>query len=75
MRWKSKKQFLLFDEAENLILNFRIDNVRNGKYIVKLRALNEDHGSVQDEWREMDYSENLTQQDIQYLRTDKYPQN
>ncbi len=68
-----QKQFLLFDEAENLILNFRIDNVRNGKYIVKLRALNEDHGSVQDEWREMDYSENLTQQDIQYLRQTSIP--
>ncbi|MCQ5144460.1 GH39 family glycosyl hydrolase [Enterocloster bolteae] len=63
-----QKQFLLFDDVEPLHLRFQIDHVNNGTYLVKIRSLNENHGSVQDEWREMGYNRNLSQQDIQYLR-------
>lgn len=63
-----RKQFLLFDDAEAIKLSFRIRHVRNGKYLVKIHSLNEDYGSVQDEWGAMNYSENLSQNDIQYLR-------
>ena len=63
-----QKQFLLFDDAEVLKLGYQIKNIRNGKYMIKIRSLNEEHGSVQDEWGEMRYNENLNQQDIEYLR-------
>lgn len=63
-----KKQFLLFDEAEDLHLCFRISNVPDGKYLVKLRSLNDEHGNVQDEWAAMGYNENLGPQDIAYLK-------
>lgn len=63
-----QKQFLLFDDAEVLKLGYRIKNVKNGKYMIKIRSLNQDHGSVQDEWGEMRYNENLNQQDIEYLK-------
>lgn len=62
------KQFLLFDEAKELPLRFQIRNIRNGKYLVKIRSLSQEHGSVLDEWAQMDYLENLSQQDIQYLK-------
>lgn len=63
-----RKQFLLFDDAQMLDLGVRIRHVRNGKYLVKIRSLCEEHGSVQNEWGEMDYLENLSEQDIRYLK-------
>lgn len=63
-----RKQFLLFDDAESIKLRYRIRHVRNGKYLIKIRSLSEEHGSVQDEWGEMNYSENLSRNDIQYLK-------
>lgn len=63
-----QKQFLMFEDAEVLKLGYQIKNVRNGKYRIKIRSLNEFNGSVQDEWGEMRYNENLNQEDIEYLR-------
>lgn len=68
-----RKQFLLFDETEDLHLHFRIKNVKNGRYLIKLRSLNSEHGSVQDEWAAMDYTDNLGPQDIVYLRNISTP--
>lgn len=69
-----QKQFLLFDETEPLKLCFRLNNVRNGVYIVNIRSLSDEHGSVQDEWAKMGYSENLSRQDIEYLRNTSMPE-
>lgn len=68
-----RKQFLFFDEADNLHLHFRITNVTNGRYLIKLRSVNTEHGSVQDEWAAMDYNNNLGPQDITYLRNISTP--
>lgn len=63
-----RRQFLLFDDANALKLHFRIAQVRNGKYMIKTHALSEKSGSVQDVWADMNYSENLSQRDIDYLK-------
>ena len=68
-----RKQFLLFDETNDLHLHFRITNVKNGRYLIKLRSLNSEHGSVQDEWSAMDYTDNLEPQDITYLKNISTP--
>lgn len=68
-----RKQFLLFDETNDLHLHFRITNVKNGRYLIKLRSLNSEHGSVQDEWSAMDYTDNLGPQDITYLKNISTP--
>lgn len=65
---EAEKQFLLFDDPKSLHLHFRIRNVKNGKYIIKIRSLNMEHGSIQEEWAQMEYSDKLTGQDIEYLR-------
>lgn len=69
-----KKQFLLFDHAETLQLDFRICGIKSGKYIVKIHSLNAEHGSVQDVWAQMGYSENLSRKDMEYLRNISIPQ-
>ena len=68
-----RKQFLLFDDTDDLHLHFRITNVKNGRYLIKLRSLNSEHGSVQDEWSAMDYTDNLGPQDIAYLKNISTP--
>lgn len=63
-----RKQFLLFDDAKPLKLHFQIRHVKKGRYVVKVHSLSEKKGSVQDAWGEMNFSENLSQRDIQYLK-------
>lgn len=49
-------------------INVKINHVKNGLYYVKTRSISPKNGSVQDEWVRMGQVENLTEQDIEYLR-------
>lgn len=55
-------------EGETIKCHFRIQDVRNGEYLIKTRSMNEENGSVQDEWKRMGLTENLSSQDIAYLK-------
>lgn len=57
-----------FNDNSALKLNFQIKHVKNGIYQIKTRSLNQQNGSIQDEWLRMGLSENLNKQDIEYLR-------
>lgn len=68
-----RKRFLLFDESEELQLQLRLTDLPGGRYLIKLHSLNAEHGSVQDEWADMDYRQDLTPEDIRYLRSISTP--
>lgn len=55
-------------EGETIKCHFRIQEVRNGEYLIKTRSMNGENGSVQDEWKQMGLTENLSSQDIAYLK-------
>lgn len=63
-----QKEFLLFDQTQPLPLSYQIRNIRNGTYLVKMQSVNQEWGSVQDEWGRMGYRENLNQEDVAYLK-------
>ncbi|MDF2512589.1 MAG: xynB8 [Herbinix sp.] len=63
-----RKQHRMFSDNENVKLNFQINNVKNGTYRVITHAINKEHGSVQDEWMNMDFYEHMNQKDIDYLK-------
>lgn len=64
---------LYFDREKQRFL-FRICGVRNGIYQVKMRTLDEEHGSVLDEWIRMGMTEDLSHADLEYLRKICVPQ-
>ncbi len=56
------------DDGKNLHLKIRIDGVKNGTYKVRIRAVNAEHGSVQDEWIRLGKTEPLDRQELEYLK-------
>lgn len=74
-----KEDEITIEEQENLLegesikCHFRIRDVKNGKYLIKTRSMNEENGSVQAEWKRMGMTENLSSQDIAYLKQISVP--
>ncbi len=55
-------------DNEQRTFHFLVSGVKNGTYQIKTRVVDSHHGSVQDEWRRMGLTDNLNEQDIEYLR-------
>ena len=52
-----------------LVLHLELSGLEEGaEYAVKTRRVNRHYGSVLDEWKRFDYEQNLTREDIKYLR-------
>ncbi len=56
-----------FEDIDPIKLNFTIRNVKNGKYLVKTYYMNTKNGSIQDIWKNLEYSKGLARDEVQYL--------
>ena len=63
----------LYEDLDTIHLKFRIQNVKNGEYIMRVFYVNPENGSVQDIWREMDYMKNLSKGEVDYIRRGAMP--
>ncbi len=61
------------EDDESLKLTFHLDHVKNGQYQVKTYYVNRQNGSVQDLWKQLDYSKGLAKDEIEYLRNSSIP--
>lgn len=61
------------EDMEPLERKFCIKNVKNGRYIVKIHYINKSNGSVQDLWKQMDYTKGLAKEELEYLRNSAMP--
>ena len=61
------------EDIDPIKLNFTIQNVRNGKYLVKIYRVNRECGSVQDLWKNLDYSKGLMRDEVEYLKSSAIP--
>lgn len=61
------------EDIDPIKLNFTIQNVRNGKYLVKIYRVNRECGSVQDLWKNLDYSKGLMRDEVDYLKSSAIP--
>lgn len=55
------------ENDESLKLQFRLENVKDGDYLVKIHMVNKENGSAQDIWKRLQYSKNLARDEMQYL--------
>lgn len=58
----------MYEETGSLALNFRIQGVTNKSYVLKIHQVNEQHGSILDEWLRFDCDENITKDEIRYIK-------
>lgn len=66
---------LNFEGQPPEVLHFRLTGIADqGYYIIKRRILSADAGSILDEWEKFQFSEDLTADDVRYLRERCIPQ-
>lgn len=58
----------LFEDNESLQLIFRLCNVNKGKYRVKIFSVSQENGNIQNEWKKLDYFNELSTPEIEYLK-------
>lgn len=61
------------EDEEPLNLRFRLTNVKNGNYTIKIRYVNKTRGSAQDIWKRLGYSKNLARDEMSYLIKSSIP--
>ncbi|WP_099469759.1 GH39 family glycosyl hydrolase [Konateibacter massiliensis] len=59
----------IFENYEPLTLEFELSNVKNGSYHIKKHILNEEYGSILNEWKNLGYVGEVNKEDIDYLKT------
>lgn len=61
------------EDMDPLERKFCISNVKNGSYIVKMHYVNKENGSVQDLWKQMDYTKGFAKEELEYLKNSAIP--
>lgn len=62
-----------YEDLNALHLKFQIDNVENGDYIIQEYTIDEEHGSLQDIWKNMGYIEHLSKEELAYMEESAKP--
>lgn len=57
----------VFEDIDDLDVVVRLNNVKGGKYKIKKYVLNQEHGSILDEWIRLNALDNIQQSEIEYL--------
>ncbi|MFV0362665.1 MAG: GH39 family glycosyl hydrolase, partial [Suipraeoptans sp.] len=68
-----EEQNSLFENDDSLQLQYAIQNVENGTYLIKMNYINEGNGNIQRIWSEMGFSTALLPDEIEYLRNSAMP--
>lgn len=63
----------LYEDTDSIHLKFQINNVKNGNYVMRVFYVNEDNGSIQNIWKDMDYISNLSKGEVEYMRRSANP--
>ena len=65
---EEEQQPRLYADNESIQLSFRLKNVNDGIYQIKVFSVNQENGNVQNEWRKLDYFNDLSVKEIEYLK-------
>lgn len=57
-----------FENTDDLEMEYSLYGMEDGNYDIKIYSINNKYGSVQDEWIKMSCPQNLTFQEIEYLK-------
>lgn len=63
----------IFENEESIQLDIAIKNIPDGEYRIKTNFVNQENGSVQDNWMRMGFPEELSEIEIEYLKMISVP--
>ncbi|MGN1193345.1 MAG: helix-turn-helix domain-containing protein [Dorea sp.] len=58
----------MIDNREYLTIHLKLENIKNGTYVVKQKRINKNYGSIQDEWSQLNMTSELTMDEMEYLK-------
>ena len=59
----------MYDDTRHIKIKFILDGlVQGGEYVVKRHMVNQEYGSVMDEWKRLGYEPRMRSNDIDYLK-------
>jgi beta-xylosidase/AraC-like DNA-binding protein len=58
----------LYEDLDAIHLKFKIRHVENGDYLMRIYYVNQENGSVQDIWKDMQYLKNLSRGESDYMQ-------
>lgn len=64
-----KDMSVILEDREPMAIHLEIDRIKDGIYIVKKNRVNQNHGSVQNKWDELNLTSNLTMREMEYLKS------
>lgn len=64
---------VMLEENRDRICRVRLEGVNNGRYIIKSRKINQQYGSVQDEWLRLNLEKELNMREQEYLERISVP--
>ncbi len=71
IRIEELDQFM--DNTEPLKIRFRLEHMKDGKYLVKTYYLNQDNGNAQELWKKLEFAKGLAKAEIEYLKKRAVP--
>lgn len=57
-----------FEDLDDCTVDLKLKDVREGLYQMKVYRINDQNGSVQRLWKEMEYATNLSREDLRYIQ-------
>ena len=65
---EADKLYQLYEDNQQIRLNFRLNGLKNGKYKIKTYLVNDDCGNVQKEMEKLGSSDDLSGMELDYLK-------
>ena len=63
----------LYENTMPMIIKIKLCNVKNGKYKIKTYSVSDRHGSIQEEWKNMGQTSDLTKSEVEYVKRISVP--
>lgn len=63
-----EKIWQYFEDRDSMDLDLNLTDLEEGEYQIKIQRINEEYGSILNEWSDMGFYKELSRQDIKYLR-------
>lgn len=73
-RIEKEKMTKVCEDEDTLEQELELNDIKNGAYQIRIHKVNAHHGSIMDLWKELDYSDSLSRNDIMYLQRICEPQ-
>ncbi len=72
-RIKIEDHSVLYEDNEAITLEFTINNLRKGEYLIRERFINEHAGNILDAWLKMSKLEELSEYELNFLESQSEP--